>query len=171
MTIAEKILALRKARAWSQEELAAQIGVTRQAVSRWESGAAMPDADKVIALCDCFGVTADYLLRDGTATEGISAEHGLMQKKNGLSGEQVIGLVLTILGVVLRLAVELVGIFKPHTHFTDTGTYHGWQAYVRLYHLQWIQWLLYGLILLGIVLILLEKLGGALRKIQTRGRR
>lgn len=60
MTMGEKILALRKARGWSQEELADQIGVTRQAVSRWESDSAKPDADRIIDLCDLFGVSADY---------------------------------------------------------------------------------------------------------------
>ena len=164
MTIAEKILALRKARTWSQEELAAHIGVTRQAVSRWESGAAMPDADKVIALCDCFGVTADYLLRGGAAVDDTVLESHFAPKKVGLSGEQVIGLVLMIFGVLVRIAVELIGILKPHTHFTDTGTYHGWQAYVQLYDLQWIQWLLYGLITLGLVLILWNKAWNLLRK-------
>lgn len=64
MTLGEKILNMRKARSWSQEELAELIGVTRQAVSRWESDSAKPDADKIIALCDLFGVSADYLLRD-----------------------------------------------------------------------------------------------------------
>ena len=67
MTMGEKILAMRKARGWSQEELAERIGVTRQAVSRWESGAAKPDADKIITVCDLFGVSADYLLRDGAS--------------------------------------------------------------------------------------------------------
>ena len=43
MTLGEKILALRKARGWSQEDLAGRIGVTRQALSRWESDAAVPD--------------------------------------------------------------------------------------------------------------------------------
>ena len=62
MNMGEKILSMRKARGWSQEELAERIGVTRQAVSRWESNSAKPDADKIIAICDLFGVSADYLL-------------------------------------------------------------------------------------------------------------
>ena len=65
MTMGEKILKLRKEQGWSQEELADRVHVTRQAVSRWESGAAKPDADKLVALCDLFRVSADYLLRDG----------------------------------------------------------------------------------------------------------
>ena len=75
MTMGEKILALRKARGWSQEELAERIGVTRQAVSRWESGTAKPDADKTISICDIFGVSADYLLRDHYAGEGPGTYH------------------------------------------------------------------------------------------------
>ena len=73
MTLGEKILNMRKARGWSQEELADRTGVSRQAVSRWESGSAKPDADKIIAICDLFGISADYLLRDnyeGNAPRG-----------------------------------------------------------------------------------------------------
>ncbi len=62
MTMGEKILAMRRARGWSQEELAERIEVSRQAVSRWESDGAKPDADKIVKLCTLFGVTADYLL-------------------------------------------------------------------------------------------------------------
>lgn len=64
MTIGEKILNMRKARGWSQEDLAERVGVSRQAVSRWEADSAKPDADRIIAICDLFGVSADYLLRD-----------------------------------------------------------------------------------------------------------
>ena len=64
MTIGEKLLRLRKARGWSQEALAERIGVSRQAVSRWEADSAKPDADKIVAICDLFGVSADYLLWD-----------------------------------------------------------------------------------------------------------
>lgn len=63
MNLAERILALRKARNLSQEELAEQIGVSRQAVGKWESGQSQPDLDKVIALSEFFGVSCDYLLK------------------------------------------------------------------------------------------------------------
>ena len=71
MTMGEKILNMRKARGWSQEELADRVGVTRQAVSRWESGSAKPDADKILAVCDLFGVSADYLLREQYGGEPV----------------------------------------------------------------------------------------------------
>lgn len=50
MTLAEKIAELRKEKGWSQEELAERAGVTRQAVSKWESTQSMPDLDKLVLL-------------------------------------------------------------------------------------------------------------------------
>lgn len=64
MNLAEKIIQLRKQKGWSQEELAAQMDVSRQSVSKWESGISMPDIDKIILLSQIFGTTTDYLLKD-----------------------------------------------------------------------------------------------------------
>lgn len=63
MKVAERIQALRKAEGISQEELADKLGVSRQAVSKWESGQSCPDLDKILLLSTCFGVTTDYLLK------------------------------------------------------------------------------------------------------------
>ena len=62
MTFGEKLQALRKAQGLSQEELAQQINVSRQALSKWESGALVPDTENVVALSRLFGVPTDYLL-------------------------------------------------------------------------------------------------------------
>ena len=64
MKLNEKILYYRKAAKLSQEELAVQIGVSRQAVSKWELDAAMPEIDKLLALARIFGVTTDELLSE-----------------------------------------------------------------------------------------------------------
>ena len=64
MTLGEKITDLRKKRGLSQEELAITLGVSRQAVSKWETCEAKPDTDKIVALADYFEVTTDWLLRD-----------------------------------------------------------------------------------------------------------
>ena len=63
MNIADRIQHLRKSRGISQEELAEQIGVSRQAVSKWESGQSTPDLEKIILLSDYFETTTDYLLK------------------------------------------------------------------------------------------------------------
>lgn len=64
MIMAEKIVTLRKRLGWSQEELAEKLGVSRQAVSKWEIGTAVPEADKIVALSGLLGVSTDYLLKD-----------------------------------------------------------------------------------------------------------
>lgn len=64
MILGEKIIRLRKQREWSQEELASQLGISRQSVSKWESGASIPDLDKIIKMSSLFGVTTDYLLKE-----------------------------------------------------------------------------------------------------------
>ena len=63
MNLADRIQQLRKRKGISQEELADRIGVSRQAVSKWESGQTSPDLEKIVLLSDCFEVTTDYLLK------------------------------------------------------------------------------------------------------------
>ena len=62
MKLNEKILYYRKRAGLSQEALAAKIGVSRQAVSKWELGETMPDVEKLVLLAKAFGVTTDELL-------------------------------------------------------------------------------------------------------------
>ena len=64
MILADKIIDLRKKQGWSQEELAEQLGVSRQSVSKWESGMSVPDLNKIIAMSELFGVSTDYLVKD-----------------------------------------------------------------------------------------------------------
>lgn len=64
MTLADKIVYYRKCRGWSQEDLAEQLNVSRQSVSKWESAASVPELDKIIQLAQIFGVTTDTLLLD-----------------------------------------------------------------------------------------------------------
>ena len=118
MTMGEKILNMRKARGWNQEELAERIGVTRQAVSRWESGAAKPDADKIIAICDLFGVSADYLLRDRYSGEesGVQPEKqpvtALGAKVQSLTLRQWSALGAAMAGGLVLFVLKLIYIFK-----------------------------------------------------------
>ncbi len=69
MILADKIINLRKKNGWSQEELANQLGVSRQSVSKYESAQAIPDMDKILKLSNIFGVTTDYLIKDEIETE------------------------------------------------------------------------------------------------------
>lgn len=70
MILADKIVELRKRSGWSQEELAGRLGVSRQAVSKWESAASIPDLDKIMKLSELFEVSTDELLKDSVALSG-----------------------------------------------------------------------------------------------------
>lgn len=64
MKLSDKIIALRKTMGISQEELAEKLNLSRQAISRWEMGTALPDATNILLLSKLFGVTTDFLLND-----------------------------------------------------------------------------------------------------------
>ena len=64
MILADKIVSLRKKAGWSQEDLAENLGVTRQSVSKWEGAQSVPDMDKVVMMSRLFGVSTDFLLKD-----------------------------------------------------------------------------------------------------------
>lgn len=63
MNISDRIKYLRKKKGFSQEELADKVGVSRQAVSKWESEQSTPDLEKIITMSELFGVTTDYILK------------------------------------------------------------------------------------------------------------
>ena len=69
MILADKIMSLRKKNGWSQEELADQLGISRQSVSKWESGMSIPDLEKIVRMSTLFGVSTDYLLKDEIENE------------------------------------------------------------------------------------------------------
>lgn len=64
MALSEKLYELRKKGGLSQEQLAEQLGVSRQAISKWESGKANPESDTLISISKFFNVTLDYLMKE-----------------------------------------------------------------------------------------------------------
>lgn len=86
--LAEKIYQLRKAKNWSQEDLAAKIGVSRQSVSKWERGEALPDLERMISLSDIFGVSIDDLIRSNKITEDEKEDLQSQAKTTTLQTDQ-----------------------------------------------------------------------------------
>lgn len=70
MKMQDKLIMLRKKAGLSQDDLAEKINVSRQAISRWENGTALPDALNVLQLSKMFHVTTDYLLNDDYESDG-----------------------------------------------------------------------------------------------------
>ena len=102
--LSETIYRLRRRAGLSQEQLAETIGVSRQAISKWESGTSTPELDKLLALSECFHVTLDELT-GGTPCE---ADTGSVRRTT-----QKVGIGLCVLGAVLLLAVGAVMLAVP----------------------------------------------------------
>lgn len=108
MILADKIIALRKKAGWSQEELAEQLGVTRQSVSKWEGAQSVPDMDKVVQMSRLFGVTTDFLLKDELSEEEEEEDYTRENKAKS----PVIGAVSGIYWLLVT-AVYLFYTFGP----------------------------------------------------------
>lgn len=134
MTFAEKLVRLRRREGLSQEALAEALGVSRQAVSRWEQGTALPDAAKLLPCAQYFSVSVDWLLDDEQAWEELAdsgrkaaEEEALARNGNwrwylaggivtgvGVLGMAVMGILSSLFPVVLKEApvgVEWVRVY------------------------------------------------------------
>ncbi len=98
MNTADRIQNLRKAKGVSQEELADRLGVSRQAVSKWESEQSVPDLDKIILMSDYFGVTTDYLLKGIEPTDA-------RDKRPDAGIFAIVATALNFIGLVVAAAV------------------------------------------------------------------
>ena len=89
MEFSEKLITLRKGRDLTQEQLAEQLNVSRQSVSKWESGQVIPEVEKIVALSKTFNVTLDSLLKPSEIDE-LSVKTDLLelQQKQLLNREQ-----------------------------------------------------------------------------------
>ncbi|MBO7565238.1 MAG: helix-turn-helix transcriptional regulator [Clostridiales bacterium] len=122
MSIADRILTLRKSKGMSQEQLAEAMGVSRQAVSKWESEQASPDPEKIIAMSEIFGVTTDYLLKgiepekeaekttegkteDAHMTVGDVLDQKILTEQNKEKSKKLLKYVLIALGVFLAIDI------------------------------------------------------------------
>lgn len=89
MEFAEKLITLRKSRELTQEQLAEQLNVSRQSISKWESGQVIPEVEKIVELSKVFDVTVDYLLKPSEIDElSVKTEILEQQQKQMLVREQ-----------------------------------------------------------------------------------
>lgn len=107
MILAEKIMQLRKKNGWSQEELAEKLNISRQSVSKWESGASIPDIDRIVALSGLFGISTDYLLKDEIEEEKFSETEDVYDgaRMRSISLEEA----NLFMALVRKLAVRFAG--------------------------------------------------------------
>ena len=105
MTIGERLYNLRKEKKMSQEELANVLDVSRQTVSKWETGESTPDFNKICPLCEYFGITSDELL---TGNQNI-IEAKKEDKKAKFARNIAISVALYIISLVAIIATSTIG--------------------------------------------------------------
>lgn len=113
MNLSDNILQMRRALGLSQEQLAEQLGVSRQSVSKWETGQSAPELEKLMALSRVFGVSTDALLGDPQAEAGSAPTEAPMSdyiRANFLRRLLTIGWVTSLVGV-LALIAEWISLY------------------------------------------------------------
>lgn len=118
MGLGENIVRLRTRRGLSQENLAEELGVSRQSVSKWETDGAVPDLDKLIKLSELFGVSLDNLVKGNNlpengepAVEPAGGAEASKQLKSG--GSRRAGYVYLVIGAVITIILALLGGALP----------------------------------------------------------
>ena len=180
MKLSEKIVRLRKARGMSQEALAEQLDVSRQAVSRWEVGSALPDASNVLQLSRLFGVSADYLLDDAYEEEWSPSAPDGGAKPGAL---KVIGACMAGFGLfgsfVIYVLSRFIEVMVPHvTHengqtwytYSSGITARSYRYFIQEYNLEFLTALFWILALAGLVMALVPKEKFARLRARLRGR-
>ena len=127
MTFGGRLQQVRKAAGLSQEQLGELVGMSRQAVSKWETDQAAPDIDQLALLCGVLGVSADALLgRDAPAQEqarGASLEDCV--NRNAAKRCFTAGWIAVLVGVVL-LVLELFSLIA--LQFLDAEIHQSWRT-------------------------------------------
>ena len=114
MALSEKLYELRKKDGLSQEQLAEQLGVSRQAISKWESGKAVPESDTLISISKYFDVTLDYLMKENESISEVVTDIKETQTNSGRE-KRIIGIIICMIGIICLLVWGIVSIFMPST--------------------------------------------------------
>ena len=160
MTTGEKIAALRRSVGLSQEALAEELGISRQAVSRWETNESLPDTEKVIRLSRRFHVTTDYLLMENIQESAPYPQTGSdlrllrLLYRTGISLTAA-GALLALFGI-LSTTLWAIQTNEWYTDFGRVGTalFSKWPGAILF---SGIMLLLLALVLLGIRALLSRK--------------
>lgn len=161
MTFGKKLQKLRKSKGWSQEYLAGEIGISRQALSKWEQETAMPDTENVIKISRLFEVSTDYLLLDEYESvvdiPMISrSEEDIQKQCNNIKVRFILGWIATGIGVLGLLILGILASVLDVTYrISDEArgysyTFFGWMGFLKAYNLGWLAIFMGVLIIVGL---------------------
>jgi len=111
MNLGENICRLRTAKGMSQGDLADALDVSRQSISKWETGGAVPELEKLVKLSALFGVSLDELVKGEKPKqpEQAAPPPQIVVERGGVSGQQVAGIILLCMGFALTLVFTVMG--------------------------------------------------------------
>ena len=112
MNLGERIYSLRTQKGMSQGDLAEAMEVSRQSISKWETGGSVPELDKLIKLSQVFGITLDELVLDKEPEASPSSPEPkviYVEKQDSHSGKKTAGVVLLCFSALVWLLVSLLG--------------------------------------------------------------
>ena len=113
MALSEKLYALRRKSGLSQEQLAEQLNVSRQAISKWEAGQSIPESDKLLSISNYFHVSLDYLMKEETQDTISEKEQINTSLQTGDRTRWLLGIVICIGGIVCLILWGLLSLFNP----------------------------------------------------------
>ncbi len=192
MTFGEKLQKLRKEKGWTQEQLASQISISRQALSKWELGTAIPDTENVVQISKLFSVSTDYLLYDEyESDDDVWATHASAQKVGSSDNNKTRVIVGVCMAGVSLLAILIIGILSsvfPATYqispasavfpesypqspasVDSTRVYDGLLGYLKVNNLEWFFILLIILTVCGIATVFYPKIQQVFKKFLKKG--
>ena len=131
----KKLRNLRKQNNMSQEDLAHKLDISRQSVSKWESGLSMPDLDNVIKLSEMFNVSLDYLLKDTKSDSDFHYYTVDTKEKKAMSSINTYAMIFITIAIAMVITLLIIPIFEPHNYYNgNTGrSYDGFIAYFLVY--------------------------------------
>ena len=163
MKLSEKLVALRKGQGLSQEAMAERLGVSRQAISRWEGGSAQPDAGNLFQISRLFQVSADYLL-DDTLDQPPQPN---APPADPLKKRRLAGILLAAAGLlgnfILYILSRAVAVMVPYITYDQGVTWynwssertgHSWKYFIQTYDLELLTALFFLLLAGGVLLFL-----------------
>lgn len=171
MTFGEKLQKLRKEKGLSQEQLATQISVSRQALSKWELGTAIPDTENALRISKLFGVSIDYLLNDEYESDNdipaVQNTNETLSTKYKSTIRVIVGSITSGLGVVGLLVIGILSsIYPAYNTFpmeaveggtSGTVVKTGLPAFLELHNIGWLFALCIALVLLGVIIAIYPK--------------
>ena len=123
MTLGENIYKFRAQKNMSQGDLADALDVSRQSVSKWENGAAVPELDKLMKMCDLFGISLDELVGRATPSAAQEPQETAPVQNHGITSSDLVSILLLLFGVMIPIVILATSEMHDSTFLLVLGLF------------------------------------------------